>query len=220
MTEQLVLDLLVSLGVVRIGRDETSRKYLVHFIREGNAEVCTVTDYKHEHQEAIAELEEEKQEVQQNHFTPPLSGEIGMGATAPMRVQYWKKDEQLTPEEQQEKERRLAQIGKELQFRHRVIDAMNYIQVHYHEIAHKLVPAAGAAGARSATGVKEVWNKGLKPAALFCLKQFPEAVRQGRTELDVCREFLARYEFAGESQHTAEQLLNAAVQIRLLDRVD
>ena len=112
------------------------------------------------------------------------------------------------------------QINKELQHRRRVIDAMNYIQVHFHEIAHKLVPGGGGTTVRTSRDGREIWNKGLKPAALFCLKQFPEAIRQGRTELDVCRDFLARHEFSGENQYTAEQLLNAAVQIRLLDRAD
>jgi len=220
MTEQLVLDLLVSLGVVRISRDESSRKYQVHIVREGTTEIRSVTDVKKEHQEAIAELEEQQQEVRQNRFTAPLPGEIGMGSDAPMKVQFWKKDDQLTPEEQQEKERRLAQLTRELLLHRRVIDAMNYVQVHFLEMAHKLVPAAGAAAAGGAMGARVVWNKGLKPAALFCLKQFPEAVRQGRTELDVCRDFLSRYSFGGEAQYTAEQLLNAAIQIRLLDRAD
>lgn len=220
MTEQLVLDLLVSLGVVRIGRDEVSRKYLIHVVRDGATVVIPVTDYKSECQEQIAELEEQKQEVLQNRFTQPLSGEIGMGSASSMRVQYWKKDEQLSPLEQEEKDRRLAKIARELQAHRRIIDAMNYIQVHYREVAHKLVPPPGAVTARAASGGRELWNKGLKPAALLCLKQFPEAVRQGKTELEVCREFLERYEFSGETQYTAEQLLNAAVQIRLLDRAD
>jgi hypothetical protein len=220
MTEQLVLDLLVSLGIVRIGRDEVAHKYLVHLVRDGTTVVYTVTDFKKEHQDAIAELEEEKHEVQQNRFTPPLSGEIGLGrgTVTTMRVQYWKKDEQLTPEEQAEKERLLGRINKEMLLHQRVIDAMNYVQVHYREIAHKLVPRTPASS--GITGVKAVWNKGLKPAALHCLKQFPEALRQGKTELDVCREFLAQFAFSGETQYTAEQLLNAAVQIRLLDRAD
>ena len=63
MTEQLVLDLLVTLGIHRVTRDEGTRRYVLHFVRDGRAETTTVTDHKREHQEAISDLEEEKQTV-------------------------------------------------------------------------------------------------------------------------------------------------------------
>jgi hypothetical protein len=224
MTEQLVLDLLVSLGVVRIDRDIATKTFFLHCVRHGHSEVITVGDYKRDTLDTLHDLEEERMEVLGNRFTAPIEGEIGMGQenTTLMKVQYWKKDDQLSQEEQQEKQRRIAQLNKDIQNQHRIVDAMNYVQVHFNTLVHKLMPRTVELNGEEPLieGRKVLWNKGLKPAALYCLRKYADAARDGKSELDVCREFIAHFFFTGDTQYTAEQLLNAAAQIRALDRAD
>jgi hypothetical protein len=160
--------------------------------------------------------------VLQNRFADPQEGQIGLGSgSSILAVQFTKRDNQLSEAEQEEKKRRLADLNREIARHREIANAMNYIQVNFKDVAAKLSPGHAFTGATPGDSTGKIpWTKGFKLAAVFCLREFQEAVQVGRSELDVCRAFLDRYSFPEETSYTAEQLLNAASQIRRLDRAD
>jgi hypothetical protein len=222
MTEQLVLDLLVRLHVVRVSRDAETQKFLLHIVDGGHAETVPVVDYKREHVDAIAELEDQKADVLQNRFADPQQGQIGLGGgSSILAVQFTKRDDQLSEAEQQEKKRRLVDLNREIARHREIVNAMNFIQVNFNDVAARLSPGHAFMGAAAELPAgKTLWTKGFKLAAVQCLREFEEATQVGRSELDVCRAFLDQYVFPDAASYTAEQLLNAALQIRRLDRAD
>ena len=102
-----------------------------------------------------------------------------------------------------------------------VVGAMNYLQIHFKELqprfATREVPPEP--GIVRADGVKVQWTKGIKSAALFCLKEGNKPANAGKSALDLCRDFLVTYAIAGEEEYTPEQLCRNMQQILLLDRV-
>ena len=97
---------------------------------------------------------------------------------------------------------------------------MNYLQIHFKELLPRLaqreVPLE--VSVRRADGTKLRWTKGIKSAALFCLKESLKPINGGKSHLDVCREFLAHYAIDGEEDYSPDQLHRNMQQIVLLDR--
>ena len=67
-------------------------------------------------------------------------------------------------------------------------------------------------------GTKLRWTKGIKSAALYCLKESQKPNNAGKPPLELCREFLTGYAIDGEEDYTPEQLYRNMQQIVQLDR--
>lgn len=219
MTEQQFFSILDELSVLHVARPEGGRVTLV-CKREGQVETYTVTEIKEQANEALADLDERKKEIEDNLFALPLEGEIATGSAHTMRVRYAKRNDQLTEEESAEKQRLLRGVIAEMAHHRLIIGGMNYLQVHYRELQPRLiqraVPLEGMER-RDGSG-RRAWTRGIKSAALHCIKEGEKPANAGRSGLDICREFFAQYTLGEEDGYTPEMLYRNVQQILRLDR--
>jgi hypothetical protein len=183
-------------------------------------ETLPVSEFKARSTASLAELEDRKTDIKDNAFASMTDGRLPTGGEQSLHVKYLKRDDQLTPEEENEKRRLLHEIVREVSHHRTVVGAMNYLQIHFKELEPKLARREVPLGdpAQRVDGVKLRWGKGIKSAALFCLKESEKEVNAARTLLDICREFLAHYSIDGEEDYTPEQLFSNMQQIVQLDR--
>jgi hypothetical protein len=220
MTETQFLQLIDEFHVTHVFKPDGG-KIMLTIAGEGGTETLTVSEYKRRAQELLGDLEDRKREVEENRFAVPLAGDLPTGENRTLRVQYVKKNGQLTREEEVEKTRLLRSLDAAMARQRMVVGAMNYLQIHFKELqpgfAKREVPLEP--GVVRADGVKVRWTKGIKSAALFCLKEGNKPANAGKPALDLCRDFLVTYTIAGEEDYTPEQLCRNMQQILLLDRV-
>jgi hypothetical protein len=220
MTESQFMQLIDEFHVAHVFKPDGG-KIMLTVSDEGARETLTASEYKNRAREMLLELEDRKREVEENRFAVPLAGELPTGENRTLRVQYVKKNEQLTREEEDEKIRLLRALDAAMARQRLVMGAMNYLQIHFRELqprfASREVPLEP--GIVRADGVKVRWTKGIKSAALFCLKEGNKPVNAGKSALDLCRDFLVTYTIVGEEDYTPEQLTRNMQQILLLDRV-
>jgi len=221
MTEQQFLNVLDDLHVVRVRRPEGG-KITLTVAGETGEETLTVSDLKSRTMATLAELEDLKREIQENQFASPLESEITTRDQQRMRVRYAKRDEQLTSEEGAEKLRLLREVDAGISRYRRIIGGMNYLQIHYRELQPTLtrrdVPLDALLGAREEG--RQVWTKGIKSAANYCIREAAKPANAGRSAMEICREFLQHYVLQGEEEYSAEQLHRNIQQILRLDRTD
>ena len=88
------------------------------------------------------------------------------------------------------------------------VGGMNYLQIHYRELQPRLtrrdVPLDALLGAQEEG--RQVWTRGIKSAANYCIKEAAKPANAGRSTLEICREFLQHYVLQGEEEYSAEQL--------------
>ncbi len=221
MTEKQLFQLLEALDISKVYRDEEHARLVLEVKSGGVLETLSVSEYKGRHVSALRELDEKKGEIRENKFAAPLEGDLGIGAGKGMKMQFLKRDEQLTAEEKEEKKRLLSEVDVAYQQHRAIIAAMNHLQVHYKEMMPALLAFSGMTPPEPPVkhDGKSMWTKGIKSAALFCLRECRES-KEKASQLEVAREFLSHYEIAGENGYTAEQLSNNISQVRLLDQLD
>jgi hypothetical protein len=219
MTEPQCMQLLDELRIAYVVKPEGGKMTLT-ISALGGPETIMVTEFKARSVMAMAELEDNKKEIEENAFASTMAGELPTGKERTLQVQYLKRDDQLTPEEENEKRRLLREVNKDLAHHRSIIGAMNYLQVHFKEMAPKLarreLPLEIAFPA--ANGAKLRWTKGIKSAALYCLRESHKEANAGKSHLELCREFLMHYVIEGEEEYTPEQLFGNVQQIVQLDR--
>jgi len=219
MTEQQCMQMLDELRIAHVFKPEGGKMMLTASGPAGG-ETLSVSDFKARSTTMLTELEDRRRDVEENAFASMIDGRLPTGGERSLQVKYLKRDDQLTPEEENEKRRLLREIGREMSHHRTVIGAMNYLQIHFKELEPRLarreVPLVDTV--RRVDGVKLRWTKGIKTAALFCLKESQKEVNAAKTPLDLCREFLAHYTIDGEADYTAEQLVRNMQQIVQLDR--
>ena len=186
----------------------------------GSGETLPVTEMKGRSVIALSELEDRKKEIEENAFASMMEGQLPTGGDRLVQVKYLKRNDQLTPEEEDEKRRLLREVGMEMTHHRSIIGAMNYLQVHFKELQPKLVRRELPLDmtAQRADGVKLRWMKGIKSAALYCLKESKKGTNAGKAPLDLCRDFLTSYVIEGDEDYTPEQLFRNMQQIIQLDR--
>lgn len=220
MTEAQFFDVLDELCVLHVARPEGGKVTLV-LKREGQTETLTATDIKGRATAVLAELEERRKEIEENQFAEPLEGAIATAGQHMMRVRYAKRNDQLTPEEVEEKQNLMRGVVAAMARERLIVGAMNYLQVHYRELQPRLrqrsvPPAAAETGSG---GVRQHWTKGIKLAALHCIREGERPENAGRPGLEICRDFLVRYSLEEDDEgYTAEQLYRNVQQVLLLDR--
>jgi hypothetical protein len=148
---------------------------------------------------------------------------VDLGGSKTSEVQYLKRDDQLTAEELDTKKRLLEEIEAAVA-RHRiVIAAMNHLQVNYRELQGRLQtlgrPSGSPGGVQAPGGGRMPWTKGIKSAALHCIRESKKPENAGKSELDLCREFLAHYVIQEDDDYSAEHLYRNIQQVKLLDDV-
>jgi hypothetical protein len=221
MTQQQFLTLLDDLHVCRVRRPDGGKITLTLGCESG-METLTASDLKSRTASALAELEDRKKEIEENQFASPLEAEIATGNHRTMVVRYAKRNDQLSPEEGVQKQRLLRDVVADISRHRRIIGGMNYLQVHYRELQPTLtrrdVPLDAMLGAQERG--RQVWTKGIKSAALFCIKEAAKPSNAGRPTIDICREFLQSYVVQGEEGYAADQLSRNMQQILLLDRAE
>lgn len=219
MTEQQFIAVLDELQVLHVSRPEGGRVTLV-CRRDGQVMTYTVTDIKEEANAALADLDERKREIEENQFAMPLEGEISTRGDHMLRVRYAKRNDQLTAEEVKEKQLLLRHVAAEVAHQRLIIGGMNYLQVHYRELQPRLmqraIPLEGLEK-KDVTG-RRVWTRGIKSAALYCIKEGEKPANAGRPALDICREFFSQYALEDEDGYTPEMLHRNVQQILRLDR--
>jgi hypothetical protein len=219
MTELQCLQMLDELRIAQVTKPEGGKMMLTLSV-DGGAESVSVIEFKGRSVQAITDLEERKKEIEDNAFASMMEGELPTGQNRSLQVKYLKRNDQLTPEEEDEKRRLLREVNLELSHHRNVVGLMNFLQVHYKELVPKLerreLPLEMALP--RIDGTKARWTKGIKTAALFCLKESHKEVNAGKSPLDLCREFLAHYSIEGEDDYSPEQLFRNMQQIVQLDR--
>ena len=222
MTEKQLFQLLESLGISKVYRDEQRASLVLEVKTGGVLETLTVSEYKGRHVSALRELDERKGEIRENKFAAPLEGDFGMRPGNGARMQFLKRDEQLSKEEKEEKKQLLQEVEDESQRHRTAISGMNHLQVHYKEMIPALQAFSGITPSLPAVNPegKTLWTKGIKSAALHCLREWQGARLVGTSQLDIARDFLSHYDIAGEKGYTPEQLSNNISQVRLLDQID
>jgi hypothetical protein len=222
MTDYQVMTLLSDLGVKNVSR-EKDRPLMLTVVTKTGVEQITVSEFKSRFVKSLKELEERRAEVGDNKFAAPLRGQIPLGGDSSMQVQYLKKDEQLTSEERARKKQLLEEIERDVRNHRTIIAGLNYLQLYYKQIVPKFRKHLADPGLRAIVGAGEpriLWTKGIKMAALFCIKEFKKEPPGTRKPLDVCRDFLAKYTIQEEQSYTPEQLCNNVHQIMQLDDTD
>jgi hypothetical protein len=188
--------------------------------REGQMMTYTVTDIKEEANAALVDLEDRKKEIDENQFAMPLEGEVATRGDHLFRVHYAKRNDQLSADEVTEKQRLLREVTAEMAHQRMIIGGMNYLQVHYRELQPRLmqraIPLEGLEK-KDAAG-RRIWTRGIKSAALYCIKEGEKPANAGRLGLDVCREFFVQYMLEDEDGYTPEMLYRNVQQILRLDR--
>lgn len=222
MTEKQLFQLLKSLDISKVYRDEQVGKLVLEVTTDGVPETLTVSDYKSRHVAALREIDEKKGEIRENKFAAPLEGDFGLGPRNAVKMQFLKRDEQLTAEEKEEKKRLLQELDNESQRHRLIISGMNHLQVHYKEMLPALQAFSGMVPVQPLVKPegKTLWTKGIKSAALYCLREWRGARLEGTSQLEVAKEFLSHYDIAGENDYTPEQLSNNISQVRLLDQIE
>lgn len=219
MTEQQCMQMLDELHIAHVFKPERG-KMMLTVSGPAGGETLSVSEFKARLTTTLAELEDRKRDIGENAFASMMDGRLPTGEERSLQVKYLKRDDQLTPEEENEKRRLLREIGMEVSHHRTVVGAMNYLQIHFKELEPKLarreVPLVDTV--QRADGVKLRWTKGIKSAALFCLKESQKEVNAPKAPLDLCREFLAQYSIDDEEDYTPEQLFSNMQQIVQLDR--
>ncbi len=222
MTDDQLFDLLDELGIVRVSKPEGSRIMLV-CARGEDQETLSASDLKTRSLSSIRGLEEKRQEVSENRFAEPLNGELSLGETH-AAVHFLKKDDQLTESEMLEKRRLLEEIDAEIGYHRVIVAGMNHLQVNFKELALRLIAREGSgkeqAEAPRLLPGKLRWTKGVKSAALHCLKESRRPENAEKSELDICREFLTTYILEEDEEYTPHHLFLNIQQIKLLDQAD
>ena len=219
MTEPQLFSVLEELHVLHVTRPDGGRVTLV-CRQEDQVVTYTVTDIKEQANVHLAELEERKKEIEENQFALPLEGEIATRGDHLIRVRYSKRNDQLSPEEVEEKQRLLRQVMADMAHQRLIIGGMNYLQVHYRDLQPRLIqrttPLEGVE--RRDAGGRRIWTRGIKSAALFCIKEGEKPSNAGRPGIDLCREFFMQYALEDEEGYTPEMLYRNVQQILRLDR--
>jgi hypothetical protein len=219
MTEQQCLQVLDDLQVVHVFKPEGG-KIMLTIAVAGGGETLAATELKSRMVGFLAELEDRKREIEENAFASVMDGNLPTGADRSVSVKYLKRDDQLTPEEEEQKRKLLREIGKEISRHRTVIGAMNFLQIHFKELLPRLLQRElplEMAGLRS-DGTKARWTKGIKSAALFCLKESEKKGNLDKSQLEICKDFLAHFTIDEEEGYSPEQLYRNMQQIVLLDR--
>lgn len=220
MTEQQFLTLLEELHVLRVSRPG-GKTILLEMAGEQGAESISATDLKKRSLDIVAELEERNREIEENRFTLPVNSEISAGEGVHVRVDVVKRNDQLTPEEEHEKQRLLRENLSAIAHHRLIVGGMNYLQVHYRELepelARREMPVERMRTVRQLEG-RVRWSKGIKSAAIHCIRETTKSENSGRPVIEICREFLAAYVIDGEEEYTPEQMVRNIQQILLLDR--
>jgi hypothetical protein len=213
---------MVSSGIEDVFKDAPDGRFSLTVVAEGKTERISVSAFKARHAAAIKDLEEKRNDVLENKFAVPLLGEVPVGGGKTMQVQFLKRDDQLAPEEQKDKSNLLDKIDRDIRHHRNVVAGMNYLQVHYKELVPKLsrLRRAPVNLMMHMNGTKAVWSKGIKSAALYCIKEFKKGAGPGKSDLEVCKEFLSQYVIPEDQSYTPEQLCNNVRQIKQLDSTE
>lgn len=219
MTEQQCIQVLDDLRIAHVIKPEGG-KMMLTIAGAGTGETLSVSELKGRSTAALSDLEDRKKEIEENAFASMMDGQLPTGENRLLQVKYLKRNEQLTPAEEDEKRRLLREVGLAMAHNRSIIGAMNYLQIHFKELEPKLVCRELPLDmtAHRADGVKLRWTKGIKSAALYCLKESQKETNAGKAQLDLCRDFLSNYSIDGEEDYTPEQLFRNMQQIVQLDR--
>ncbi len=221
MTEQQFLTLVDDLRILRVTRPEDGVMTLIR-TGENGLETLTVSEVKAKATAVVAELEDRRKEIEENLFASPLEADIATLNQTMLHVQYAKRDDQLSREEDAEKQRLLRDVVGKITRQRLIIGGMNYLQIHYRELQPRLtrrdVPLDGVMGDNN--GARLVWTRGIKSAAIYCIREGAKPMNAGRPGVEICREFLGKYVLPGEEDYTPEQLYRNVQQILLLERAE
>jgi hypothetical protein len=222
MTDQMLVSIKVSSGARNLSKGAPDGRFSLTVVEDGKTERITAFAFKARHAAAIKDLEEKRDDVLENKFAEPLLGEVPVGREKTMQVQSQKRDDQLTQEEQKAKTNLLDKIDRDIRHHRNIVAGMNYLQVHYNELVPKLSRLRKAAVnlMMYLNGTKAVWSKGIQPAALYCIEEFKKGAGPGKSDLEICREFLSQYIIPEDPSYTPEQLCNNVRQIRQLNSTE
>ena len=215
-----LLGLLEEAGVQRVSRDSATGRLRISVADASARAEMTMPEFKSRFVGKLKDLEDRRLEIMENRFAQPIVSEVAVGAYANVRMRFLKRDSQLTAHERADKRALLAAIDKEMRAARIMIAGLNHLQVHAASFTLPMSITAPALehGPGVAAGGRSVWRKGITSAALHCRNELRRGDSAGRSALDVCRDFLARYAIQEEPDYTPEQLQNNVLQLQVIER--
>jgi len=220
MTDYQALQLLKGAGIVGARAIEDTGR-LILMIRRGDSTAdVPVAEFRSGIQSRIAALEEEKREVLRNSYAARAVTTFTVGGSAPLTMEALKSNDQLTKEERLEKTQRLMAVDAGIKKERSLNLALAHLQIHSKNLLPQLRvhldPPPEETAVRHSSG-KQLWTRGVKAAALFCLHEGQRRNADDQVLLEVCTEFVQRYEIKDEVDYSAERLFQNVRQVRLLD---
>jgi hypothetical protein len=219
MTDFQALELLRGAGIVGAHPLEDTARLVLSIRRGGTIQEVSLRDLRSEVQNELKRLDEEKQDVLRNLYAGRVLTTFSLGGGQPTTMEALKRNDQLTPEEQTDKVTRLSGIDAQAKDHRSLLLALTHFQVHSADLLPRLAPGPGKLqeSEPERRAGKELWTKGVKSAALFCLREAQRTRADDSALMVLCRGFLERYEIDGDPDYTAETLFQNARQVRQLD---
>ncbi|MGA9119413.1 MAG: hypothetical protein WB699_08600, partial [Bacteroidota bacterium] len=145
-----------------------------------------------------------------------------LGGGEPTTLEALKRNEQLSKEEREDKTSRLTDLDSRARKRRGILLALTHLQVHSANLLPKMSPSSPATPKDPPRGPagKKLWTKGVKAAALHCLREAQRTKVDDQALLLLCKEFLEKYSIDNEPDYSAETLFQNVRQVRLLDTIE
>ena len=218
-TNKQILDLLASLGVKDVIQDAKLSRLVVVVDRGSGEERIFVKEFKQQFVHEIENQETLRQEIQRNEFASRIPGKISLSPGSTMSVEVLKRDEQLSPEEREVKAAMIEKVENTIKQQKETLLCLTQMQIRYKEIISLLHtrPEAEMHAPILTPGGKRLWTRGVTSAARYCAAEMKRPVNAGKTQMEICTDFLASFVIQDEEQYLPDQLSNNVSQIRRLN---
>ncbi len=220
MTDFQALQLLRAAGIVGARPAERTSNLLLT-VRRGESIIdVPMPEFRAGLQVRVRALEDERKEILKNSYATRASTTFSVGGGTPLTMPAFKSNEKLTKEERIDKTHRLMDVDAGMKKERGLLLALVHLQVHAKDLLPKLKPAPKPDPRDSALALehrKQLWTRGVKAAALYCLHEGQKRQADDQALLMLCREFFEKYTMEDDADYSAERLFENVRQVRLLD---
>ncbi len=220
MTDFQALQLLKAAGIVGARPLENTPQLLLTVRRGATTIDVPMTEYRAGLQIRVRALEEEKKEILKNSYATRTTATFTVGGSAPLTMEALKSNDKLTKEERIDKTQRLMAVDAGMKKERSLLLALAHLQVHAQDLLPKLRPGPSLEPAEESLQLqnrKQLWTRGVKAAALYCLHQGQKQQADDGKLFLVCKEFIENFVIEDDADYSAERLFENVRQVRLLD---
>ncbi len=220
MTDYQAVQLLKAAGIVDARPMENSLKMLLS-VRRGEAIIdIPLTEFREGLHKRVRVLDDEKKEILKNAFAARASATFTVGGSAPLTMQAFKSNNQLTKEERREKTRLLMDIDAGMKKERSLLLALAHLQVNSKDVLPQLRPKPSTPPPQEVPPLvngKQIWTRGVKAAAVHCLHEAEKRQADDRMLFLICKEFLSQFSIEDEVDYPVDRLFENVRQVRLLE---